>query len=55
MQFCPDTPLITLPDAYSTVMMMNIQMGVMPGKTISLFEAADNNLMKALINSYQGF
>jgi hypothetical protein len=55
MQFCPETPLIKIPDAYSTMMMMNIQMGDMPGKSISLFEAADNNLEKALIRSFGGF
>jgi len=52
MQFCPETPLMNIPEAYSTKMMMNIQMGSYPGKSISFFEAADNNLMKALILSF---
>ena len=55
MQFCPETPLMNIPEAYSTKMMMNIQMGSYPGKSISFFEAADNNLMKALILSFGGF
>ena len=49
---CPSNPLVKIPSSYSTVMTMNIQMGNMPGKSISIYEAADNNAMKALITTF---
>ena len=54
MQFCPDMPLINIPSSYSTKMMMNIMMGPGPGRSISIFEAADSKLMKAYIETFGG-
>ena len=46
--------LLKLPSAYATTIMMNIQLGREKGFSISLYEAADNNLGKSFISAWQG-
>ena len=51
---CEDMELLELPSAYATTIMMNIQLGREQGFSLSLYEAADNDLGKSFISAWEG-